>query len=150
VPFDQLLHDEAMLLNPTFGETSELVGGADADLITGETLVDFKATKKQEIDGAHLDQLLGYYLLARRQRRADPTFPAIRRLAIYFCRHGHLFALDASTWAKHPLFQETEQWFLSRAREVFGHARSGQARRPPEPVSGGRRPAKRARPGRGK
>jgi hypothetical protein len=42
VPFDVLLHDTILLLNPNFGETSKLVGGADADLITGDTLLDFK------------------------------------------------------------------------------------------------------------
>jgi hypothetical protein len=150
VPFDQLLHEKVMLLNPTFGPTSRLVGGADADLITGETIVDFKTTKKQEVDGEHLDQLLGYYLLARRQRGVDPRFPAVRRLAIYFCRHGHLFALDAAAWTEHPLFQETEQWFFERAQVAFGPVLSGPARRPSVPTTGGRPSAKRGRPGRGK
>jgi hypothetical protein len=150
VPFDQLIHDEAMLLNPTFGETSEPLGGADADLIAGDTLVEFKATKKQETETAHLDQLLGYYLLARRQRRVDPTFPAIRRVAIYYCRHGYLLPLDAAAcWARHPLFKETEEWFFKKAKEVFGPAPSAQARRPPEPIARRRPPAKRERPERG-
>src|SRR5262249_49137592 len=41
VPWDDLLHDKVLLLNPTFGESSSLVGGADADLIQGDTLIDF-------------------------------------------------------------------------------------------------------------
>ena len=46
VPFDALLHKEVLLLNPTFGDSSRIVGGADADLIVGNLLVDCKTTKK--------------------------------------------------------------------------------------------------------
>jgi hypothetical protein len=45
VPFDRLIDRKVMLLNPTFGEASLLVGGADADLIAGDMLIDFKTTK---------------------------------------------------------------------------------------------------------
>lgn len=119
VPFDTLLDDKVLLLNPTFGESSRLVGGADADLVAGDTLIDFKTTKTGEVTTEHLDQLLGYFLLARNERRSDPTFPAINRLAIYFCRHGHLWTLDATAWTEHPQFAETEEWFFARAKEVF-------------------------------
>jgi hypothetical protein len=67
VPFGSLLHDQVMLLNPIFGDASELVGGADADLITGDAFVDFKVTKESTVKAAYLDQLLGYFLLARKQ-----------------------------------------------------------------------------------
>jgi hypothetical protein len=119
VPFNALFHDRVMLLNPIFGQTSSLVGGADADLIVGDMLVDFKTTKSDKMAADDLDQLLGYYLLARRQRQADPKFPAINRLAIYFCRQSYLWTLDATTWTEHPLFAETEEWFFSHAKEVF-------------------------------
>ena len=119
VPFDALLHDKVLLLNPVFEQTSRLVGGADADLIVGDMLVDLKATKSNEMDPIDLDQLLGYYFLARRQCQADPTFLTINRLAIYFARHGYLWTWDASTWTGHPQFAETEEWFFTRAKEVF-------------------------------
>jgi hypothetical protein len=120
VPFDKLLGDKVMLLNPDFGESSGLVGGADADLITGDMLVDFKTTIKSETEATILDQLLGYYLLSRHRRRVDPTFPAINRVAIYFCRHGHLWTLDVDAWTGHQLFAEMEKWFFSRAKEPLG------------------------------
>ena len=47
VPFSDLLHDKVLLLNPTFGQASSMVGGADGDLIAGDLLVDFKTTKKR-------------------------------------------------------------------------------------------------------
>jgi hypothetical protein len=119
VPFESLLHDQVLLLNPNFGETSHLVGGADTDLIAGDLLVDFKTTKRSEMQARDLDQLFGYLLLARHQRRADAKFPEIKRVALYFCRHGHLWVLDATAWTNLPEFPEVEQWFLKRAREVF-------------------------------
>ena len=119
VPFDALLHKKVMLLNPTFGEASLLVGGADADLITGDMLVDFKTTKKNSMNAADLDQLLGYFLLARNQQRGDPHFPEIKRLGLYFCRHGYLWTIDTDNWTDHPQFLDVERWFLKRAEEVF-------------------------------
>jgi hypothetical protein len=121
VPFDELLNDKILLLNPTFGETSKLVGGTDADLITGEILVDFKATKRDSMQPEDLDQLFGYFLLARHQRQIDSTFPEIKRLAFYFCRHGYLWIADATNWTENPQFSEVEAWFFKRAKEVFGN-----------------------------
>src|SRR5262249_48947032 len=67
VPFDALLHEKVMLLNPTFGDSSRLLGGADADLVAGDMLIDFKTTKTGDITPEYLDQLLGYFMLARKQ-----------------------------------------------------------------------------------
>jgi hypothetical protein len=120
VPFADLLHDKILHLNPTFGEASELVGGADTDLISGAMLVDFKTTKKNQIQPDHLDQLFGYLLLARHHRQTDPTFPEIKRLSLYFCRHGHLWSAGVTTWTDHPHFAEVEEWFLKRAKQMFG------------------------------
>jgi hypothetical protein len=130
VPFDRLLHSEVMLLNPTFGQTSALVGSADADLITGDMLVDFKATKSSTIAADNLDQQLGYLLLARHERQLDPTFPAINRLALYFCRHGLLWDQEASAWTGHPQFTEVEDWFFKWAEDAFGSKRGVQASPP--------------------
>jgi hypothetical protein len=66
-----------------------------------------------------LDQLLGYYFLARHRRRLDPAFPAINRLGLYYCRHGHLWAVGATAWTDHPQFAEVEGWFCTRAKDVF-------------------------------
>lgn len=119
VPPEVLVNQQTMLLNPTFEESSMLVGGADADLITGDMLVDFKVTKKTSMKGDDLDQLLGYFLLARNQHRIDPRFPEIKKLGLYFCRHGHLWSIGSANWTDHPNFSEVEKWFLKRAEEVF-------------------------------
>jgi hypothetical protein len=78
----------------------------------------FKVTAKGEMNVRDLDQLLGYYLLARNQRHLDSTFPEIKRAALYFCRHGHLWSLDATIWTEHSAFTEIEKWFFERANEA--------------------------------
>lgn len=115
VPYERLLHDERMILNPDFGDASCAVGGADADLITGDTLVDFKTTTSCEVWGNHIDQLFGYFLLARRS-----GLPAISKVMLYFARHRQLRVRETAVWTSHPDFAETERWFFERAREVFG------------------------------
>src|SRR5262249_38817271 len=124
---DLLIHDKVLILNPTFGESSLLVGGSDADLISGELLLDFKATKKSEMAVANLDQLLGFFLLAHNHRRQDPTFPEIKRFGLYFCRHGHLWTQDVALWTDHPEFTALESWFFQHAREVFKSPSAGRA-----------------------
>jgi hypothetical protein len=123
VPFETLLPGERrrVLLNPTFGAASFLVGGADADLIAGDLLLDLKTSKDPRIRAEHLDQLLGYLLLARRARREDRTFPQVRRLGLYYARRAHLFVVDAADWTGHPHFRETEAWFFRYAEEVLGY-----------------------------
>jgi hypothetical protein len=130
VPFESLLDDKVLLLNPTFGDASRLVGGTDGDLISGDLLVDFKTTNQEKMAPSWLDQLLGYFLLARKQREADPTFPEIKTLALYFCRHAYLWAQDTALWTANPEFAEIEGWFFQRARQVFGTSKVVPARRP--------------------
>jgi hypothetical protein len=126
VPFDALTDGKLMLLNPDFADSSTLVGGADTDLIRGDMLVDFKVTKRSAMQARDLDQLLGYYLLARHRRRADPTFPAINRAALYFCRHGHLWILEVNNWTNHPEFPDIEEWFFKQASEVCGPSKAAR------------------------
>ena len=119
VPFDRLLHAKVMLLNPAFGESSELVGGADADLICGDLLLDFKTTKDDKVRTHTLDQLLGYVILCRRQRAIQRGFPAVKRAGFYFARHGHLWELSTEVWTQRPEFLEIEQWFIEHAKRTF-------------------------------
>jgi hypothetical protein len=118
VPFDQLTHPEVLILNPTFGEASQDVGGADGDLIAGDMLVDIKTVKEATVDSTTLDQLLGYLLLARRHRQKEQAFPEIKRVGVYFSRHGHLWTAPATDWTLHPDFAELERWFFERAGQV--------------------------------
>jgi len=75
-PFETLSHPKVMLLNPTFGSYSSVAGGADADLICGDLVVEVKTTKNAQLKPETIRQLLAYFVLARRARAEDGSFPA--------------------------------------------------------------------------
>jgi hypothetical protein len=52
------------VLNPTFGDASLLVGGADGDLFIDGTLIDIKVNKNLELGRDIFNQLFGYYCLS--------------------------------------------------------------------------------------
>lgn len=114
-PFGLLTPSAEIHLNPVFGNASHIVGGADADLIAGDLLVDVKTSKQDRIQAEDLDQLFGYLLLARQAHRESRGFPLVRRLGLYYSRFAHTVILDATSWTEHPLFSETETWFFARA-----------------------------------
>jgi hypothetical protein len=110
-PYDQLV-SEPMILNPAFGESSEIVHGADTDLLTGDALIDVKVTKHNEFKPQWLDQLFGYFLLAENHRAFDPTFPEVTRVGIYFARHGYLWTVPVGSWTDRPEFVPTRVWLF--------------------------------------
>lgn len=58
------IQDQEYNLNPTFGEASEAIGGADADLIIDNCMYDIKTTiKPNRAISSWLKQLFGYLLL---------------------------------------------------------------------------------------
>jgi len=90
---------EVPLLNPEFGQVSKRFLGADADLIVGTTLIDFKATKFRSLTEGMLNyapQLLGYLMISDVYRDTEnPEFPEIHRAGIYYARHGIVDTFDA-------------------------------------------------------
>ena len=68
------------LLNPVFTKSS-MVGGADADMILDNTLIDMKTTKSLKFTQDMYNQLLGYCALDTGKRE-------ITHIGIYFSRHG--------------------------------------------------------------
>jgi hypothetical protein len=119
VPIQSLINHNAILLNPNFGESSLLVGGADTDLIIDDLLIDIKTTIKSGISTDNLNQLLGYYILTRNQHHINPNYPVINKLGIYFSRHGYLWTIDANLWTNNSEFQEIEKWFVEKANEIY-------------------------------
>lgn len=71
-------------LNPTF-DGSEDIGGADADFILGDVLIDIKTSIKPAINANYLWQLLGYVLLDY----SDCYH--IDSIGLYMSRQGSLF-----------------------------------------------------------
>lgn len=71
------------LFNPTFGKGSIVVGGADADLIADNTLIDIKTTKSFGCKAQHYNQIIGYYLLDKYQHDGVSK---LEKLGLYFSK----------------------------------------------------------------
>jgi hypothetical protein len=50
VNVEQITSPEPILLNPTFDLASQVVGGADADLVLGDALIDVKTVKEFSLE----------------------------------------------------------------------------------------------------
>ncbi len=114
------------VINPTFGSASDLVGGADADLVVDDTLIDIKTTKKLTLERSALNQVLGYYVLHHIAGvgELNPK-PAITKVAIYFSRFGCLYVVPLSELVDSTTFPKFVQWFQKRATEAFGSFENG-------------------------
>ena len=88
---DVMVFAERAFLNPTFGNGSVLVGGADADLITDRILIDIKTTKSDLFTQDMYNQLLGYYALSTFEKK----FEGIIEMGVYFSRYRRLDVVDA-------------------------------------------------------
>jgi hypothetical protein len=99
-------------LNPVFGTGSKLVGGADADLIIDDTLIDIKVTKNLRLDREHLNQLIGYYTLSRIGGiNNNINDKPIKNIALYFARHGILWKTPLTELGNHKQFEDFKNWF---------------------------------------
>ncbi len=117
----------ACLLNPTFGRASEMIGGADADIIVDGTLVEIKTTTVPKVDRNWVYQLVGYYILSRvcgidglhytkALRIRKLREPWITRLGVYFARFGHMETWDVDEIVNRERFPEFVRWFCDRAQ----------------------------------
>lgn len=106
-------------LNPTFGYGSTLVGGADADMIVDDTLIDFKTTKYLSFTQDHYNQLIGYYILSKLGKINESEDIPISRIGIYFSRHGILHTISADEIENHQNFPKFVDVFEKLAIAVF-------------------------------
>jgi hypothetical protein len=120
VPFEKFHPRRRCLLNPAF-TSSHLVGGADCDLLIDDALIDVKTTSDGKCYREYLNQLLGYYLLYRHMGIHElPRRPRIRRLGIYFARHGVLYYWDVEQLASEKVISNATRWFMNAAANRYG------------------------------
>ena len=104
------------LLNPTFGAASGLVGGADADLLLDDCLIDIKTTKNPHLDNRDFLQLIGYYLLhgfdGIHSDDSKTTAREVNSLAIYFSRYGYLWKVAVEDILPPGSAPDTAKWFF--------------------------------------
>jgi hypothetical protein len=106
------------LLNPTFGKASNLVGGADADLIVDDIMIDIKTTKYLNFGADHFNQLIGYYLLYLIGGVDNaPKDLNIEFLGVYYSRYGVLYKFPVKDVIKDCNIKKMISWFKKKAKE---------------------------------
>lgn len=116
---DSFRAKELCLLNPTFGEASQLIGGADADLVIDNLLIDIKTTAKLEFKIEHFNELIGYYTLYKLGGIPDaPVEPKIEKLGIYYSRYGELYTFSVASVIVESKFASFKEWFKEKASQL--------------------------------
>jgi len=114
-PFDLLSHPAVLKLNPTFGQYSIQVGGADADILAGDRIIDVKVRSRACVERAMVRQLIGYAMLANSVHKFDGSIQRPREVCIYFARHGFLWSMPTQRIFGHPAYEKTERWLVGGA-----------------------------------
>jgi hypothetical protein len=132
VPFEEFRPQIGISLNPTFGLGSVCAGGADADLIIDNCIIDIKVTKDvQQVRNPYIFlkywfQCLGYYTLYRIDTQEDlssnisyPGFPEIKidQIGFYFARYGYLCKYRIDQIIDEKKFDDFMSWFFDITME---------------------------------
>jgi hypothetical protein len=116
VPREIITAKKRVALNPTFGEASKLVRGADADFVIDETLIDIKTTKYYQITPTQLHQLVGYRILLAACEEGGSTAleaPTTTHAAIYFSRYAKLERFHYADLIDRRDFLTLSHWFIN-------------------------------------
>jgi hypothetical protein len=112
--------NDRLVLNPTFGDGSSLVYGADGDLILDNCIVDIKTTKHLVLERRDLNQIIGYYLLYLVGGITDVKNKSdITHLGIYFSRYGVLWKFPVAELGTADKLQEFKEWFIDHVDQFF-------------------------------
>lgn len=104
------------ILNPTFGDASSLVGGADADILIDNTLIEIKTVKNWKLQRYHFNQIIGYYILSRIGGiNGAPSKHKIDTLGIYYSRYGELYTFPVKALINERRLLAFIKWFDKRA-----------------------------------
>lgn len=108
------------LLNPTFGEATRLVRGADMDVVIDDAMIELKTTKDFSFKMPWFQQLMGYYCLYKIGTiDGMPPGHTINRLGVYFSRHGYLHTINVADVIDESKFPAFLDWFVERAKQAF-------------------------------
>lgn len=109
VPGDAFRAERQLLLNPRFPAAGRF-GGADADLMIDDLLIEVKATRHLRLDGGYLQQLTGYLVLDRLAGTVGSDLP-VRWLGVYYARHGVLQVLPVKEVFRPGFLPRLVTWF---------------------------------------
>lgn len=102
---DHFYPREKIILNPTFGKASEMVDGADADLIVDRTLIDIKTTLEIKLTRQFYNQLICYYLLFLIGGIDNHQDSRIDNIGIYYSRYDFFWTISIEKVGKEEVFK---------------------------------------------
>lgn len=121
-PFDRFRHRRAVVCNPVLDMKGRVVGGADADLVVGDRLVELKTVNRSSVDISWVRQLVGYLVLARHPSASGAEPLSIRTLEIYSSRHAAFWSIQVDDVVRQRGFAAFEQWFLQNGQSAMKRA----------------------------
>lgn len=110
--FSDIKNKEDAQFNPTFGDGSRLVGGADADLMFDNVLIDIKTTKEFGCQAQKYNQIIGYYFLDKYYHNGKSD---IERIGLYFSRQHKYVFMNISDLSKHTNLEKMYEDFINLA-----------------------------------
>jgi len=103
---------ETVVLCPTFGEGSLMVGGGMGDMLLDDTLMDIKCVSEMKFRREYFNQLVGYCILAEIGGiDGAPPGHRIRNIAVYFARHGETRTMSLDEVMYPGTMSATVAWF---------------------------------------
>lgn len=106
------------LLNPTFGQGSTMIGGADADLLLDDTLIDVKTVGDLRVTALDWRQLIGYAALNVHFPIGGGKPHPIRKVGFYFSRHAHLVTWPLAELVDMEKFAAFAAWLRDYAVQM--------------------------------
>jgi hypothetical protein len=119
---DQFTSATRCLLNPTFGEGSMIIGGADADLLIDDLLIDVKTSVTLSVRIEDWRQLICYAALNKHFPIGGGKRPkAIRHIGIYFARYDYLVSWPLREVVDSTKFSSFAGWLSDYAINSYAN-----------------------------
>lgn len=123
-----------MTLGPSFGAWSAVLGGADGDLLVGDTMIEIKTTARADREKDHRAQVVAYALLAE----ASGLRSELKSVAIYYTRFRAMVRYDLQAWRATPEGMAATEAFVAKVRQLVPEQKP--ARR--QPTTRAQRPSR--------
>lgn len=96
-----------------------MVGGADADLIIDDMLIDLKSVQKAGMKRPDFDQLMGYFLLNEVGGITEyEEKREINKIAVYTSRFSELMVLNVDDVFDFIHLQDMKKWIVNTANSI--------------------------------
>lgn len=111
VDFSQFKAESHCMLSPRFNDASKFIGGAEADVLIDNKLIDIKTTQKLSITRDMINQIMAYYILGRiggvSERKIDGK--TVEQVGFYFARYGILCLFDVKKIINYRILPDYEK-----------------------------------------